>query len=61
MNGIEPMRPINRMHEGAMMFWYGNDMSGWGFVIMASERFARGEIDESEFNSRVAMLRQSGS
>ncbi|MFD8495802.1 SHOCT domain-containing protein [Amycolatopsis sp. NPDC059657] len=84
-----------------MMFWYGNGMSGWGYVLMTvgmvlfwglvifgvvalvrylarssqrpeglgaprptpeqvlAERFARGEIDEQEYRSRLATLRGS--
>lgn len=82
-----------------MMFWHGNDTSGWGLVPMAASmvlfwgavitgimlltrssrqetrargprqplhsaeqllaaRFARGEIDETEYSSRLAVLRQ---
>jgi putative membrane protein len=83
-----------------MMYWNGNDIGGWGYVLMAismvlfwgavitgivllvrsfgansrqngeilvsasaenllAERFARGEIDDSEYNSRVSILRQT--
>lgn len=79
------------------MFWYGNDMNGWGYALMIigmlafwglvitgvtimfrqpdrsdgargtatvyrtpqqllAERFARGEIEEDEFTSRLATL-----
>lgn len=81
------------------MFWYGNDTSGWGIVLMAvsmvvfwgavvagivllvrsakpavrgresspplhsaeqilAERFARGKIDQTEYDARLAVLRQ---
>ncbi|RAX48225.1 hypothetical protein DQ353_16180 [Arthrobacter sp. AQ5-05] len=81
------------------MFWYGNDTSGWGLILMAismvvfwgalitgitllvrssrpelpagrtmpplhtaeallAERFARGEIDQTEYNTRLAVLQQ---
>ncbi|MFF3462617.1 SHOCT domain-containing protein [Streptomyces sp. NPDC001984] len=87
-----------------MMFWYGHDMSGWGWfgaslgmivfwaVIITvlvllfrglgrsmpggsrdvasrttpsaeellAERFARGEIDEDEYQRRLRVLRSSG-
>lgn len=81
-----------------MMFWYGNGMGGWGYVLMTvgmvlfwglvifgvvalirslapgsqrlrgagpqrptaeqvlRERFARGEIDEQEYRSRLTVL-----
>ncbi len=84
-----------------MMFWYGNGVSGWGYVLMTvsmvlfwglvifgvvalirnlarptqrlegvasrrpspeellAERFAHGEIDEQEYQSRLATLRSS--
>lgn len=79
------------------MFWYGNDMNGWGYALMIigmlafwgllitgvsimfrqpdrsdwargtasvyrtpqqllAERFARGEIEEDEFTSRLTAL-----
>ncbi len=81
-----------------MMFWYGNDINGWGYALMIismvafwglviygvtmflrstgrdqsdgmasaartpqqllAERFARGEIDEAEFTSRLAALHE---
>jgi putative membrane protein len=88
----------------AMMFWYGHDMSGWGWfgatlsmiafwaLIIAAlvllfrslsrptagssqnvasrtppsaeellaERFARGEIDEEEYERRLRVLRSTG-
>jgi putative membrane protein len=88
----------------AMMFWYGHDMSGWGWfgaslgmivfwalIItvlvllfrglgrstpvgsrdvasrttpsaeeLLAERFARGEIDEDEYQRRLRVLRSSG-
>ena len=78
-----------------MMFWYGNDMSGWGYALMAvamvvfwalvvfgaivliryslrsdqppaaswptpeqvlADRFARGELDETEYRQRRSVL-----
>lgn len=82
-----------------MMHWYGDGVSGWGFVLMAlnmilfwgliitgvvalirylgrggqgrpgaagperilAERFARGEIDEQEYQQRLQVLRRDGS
>ena len=85
-----------------MMFWYGNGMSGWGYVLMTAsmvlfwglvafaivalvryanrtpqqftspppphtpeqvlaERFARGEIDEDEYQRRLEILRANTS
>jgi hypothetical protein len=35
--------------------YYGH-ISGWGFALLA-ERFARGEIDESDYQARLATLR----
>ncbi|MFP8959011.1 SHOCT domain-containing protein [Streptomyces nanhaiensis] len=83
-----------------MMFWYGHNVSGWGWWVMSlgmilfwalvitaavllfraldrprdrprtpagpsaeqllAERFARGEISEEEYRSRLAVLRSSG-
>ncbi|WIX98032.1 SHOCT domain-containing protein [Amycolatopsis mongoliensis] len=85
-----------------MMFWYGNGMNEWGYVLMTvsmvlfwglvilgivvmirylaqasqrrgkagtprltperllAERFARGEIDEPEYRTRLATLQGSG-
>jgi len=82
-----------------MMFWYGNGMNGWGYVLMTvgmvlfwglvifgivtlvryvtrsspqpretaaplpaperllAERFARGEITETDYRDRLAVLR----
>jgi len=86
-----------------MMFWYGHDMSGWGYAGMVigmilfwiliivgiialirfssgafrtgtspsletvddspaqilASRFARGEIDETEYHQRLAVLRRT--
>lgn len=85
-----------------MMFWNGNDPSGWGMALMAAgmvvfwgalitgivlllrparrvepareslspvhtakqllaERFARGDIDETEYGARLAVLQQKPS
>lgn len=83
-----------------MMYWYGHDMSGWGYAWMGvgmlvfwallivgialtvrfavsgrdssgrnespspqellAQRFARGEIDETEYANRLAALRAAG-
>jgi putative membrane protein len=81
------------MEEIAVMYWYVNDINGWGYALMTismlavwglvitgvvllvrqsartdslpvartsnqvlAERFARGEIDETEYTSRLATL-----
>src|SRR5512133_907882 len=97
-------RVPDRLKGGFGMMWYGDDVTGWGYAVMAismvvfwglviagivvlvryvtrtqeprdgrpadgppsaeqvlAERFARGEIDEEEYRSRLATLRAAGS
>ena len=62
-SAAETKKVVGSRKGFAMVFWWGQHMGGWGYPRrptaedVLAERFARGEIDEQEYRSRISVLR----